>query len=52
MVCARTIPSLRRACIEGLAAARDTHSTPALREIFPRETDPASRAAFSARSAR
>jgi putative membrane-bound dehydrogenase-like protein len=37
-------PALRRACINGLAAAHDTNSAPALREIFPRETDPASRA--------
>jgi HEAT repeat protein len=37
-------PDLRRACIEGLAAARDTNSAPALRDIFPHETNPASRA--------
>ena len=37
-------PDLRRACIEGLAIARDTNSAPTLLEIFPRETDPASRA--------
>ncbi len=37
-------PGLRRACIDGLAAARDTHSASALRGIYPRETDPASRA--------
>ncbi len=39
-------PALRRACIDGLVAARDTNSAPALREIFPREADPASRAAI------
>ena len=37
-------PELRRACIDGLAVARDTHSAPALRGIFPRETDPVNRA--------
>lgn len=35
---------VRRACIAGLAVAHDTNSAPALREIFPRELDPASRA--------
>ena len=37
-------PGLRRACIDGLATARDTHSASALHDIFPRETDPVSRA--------
>ena len=37
-------PELRRACINGLAVARDTNSAPALRDIYHRETDPASRA--------
>ena len=39
-----TEPALRRACIDGLAAARDTNSAPALRAVFPHESDPASRA--------
>lgn len=39
-----TDPALLRACIDGLAIARDTNSAPALRDIFPRETEPASRA--------
>ena len=39
-----SIPELRRACIDGLAVARDTNAASALRDIFPRETDPASRA--------
>ena len=38
-----TDPALRRACIDGLAIARDTNSALALRDIFPRESDPASR---------
>lgn len=37
-------PGLRQMCIKGLAVARDTNSAPALRDIYPRETDPASRA--------
>ncbi len=37
-------PDLRRACIEGLAVAHDTVSVSALREIYPREKDPVSRA--------
>ena len=37
---------LRRTCIDGLAAAHDTNSAPALRDIFPREKDPVSRAAI------
>ena len=39
-----TDPALRRACIDGLATARDTNSASALRDIFPRESDPVSRA--------
>ena len=35
---------LRRACIGGLAIARDTNSAPALREIYPYEMNPTSRA--------
>lgn len=34
---------VRRACIAGLAVARDANSALALRESFPRELDPASR---------
>ncbi|HXG47558.1 MAG TPA: HEAT repeat domain-containing protein [Methylomirabilota bacterium] len=36
--------ALRRACIEGLAAARDAGTAPALREVYGREPDAASRA--------
>jgi len=35
---------LRRACINGLASARDTNAGPALLATFPRETESASRA--------
>lgn len=41
-----TDAGLRRTCIEGLVSARDTNSAPTLREIFPHESDPASRASI------
>ncbi len=37
-------PTLRRECIDGLAAARDIESAPALRQVFAIESDPTSRA--------
>jgi putative membrane-bound dehydrogenase-like protein len=39
-------PALRRACIDGLAAARDTNAAPALRDSYAHETDPDIRAAI------
>ncbi|MSU61823.1 MAG: c-type cytochrome [Pedosphaera sp.] len=37
-------PTLRRACIDGLAAAKDTESAAALRQVFALESDSTSRA--------
>ncbi|HKS36083.1 MAG TPA: HEAT repeat domain-containing protein, partial [Verrucomicrobiae bacterium] len=39
-------PGLRRACIEGLAAAGDIQSAPALRDSFSRESDATGRVAI------